>query len=65
LIEFGLLVLEQIFKNFQYIITLLLLSPLGEGLSHSFKQTWIPFTQGRFVPSLIKNWPSGFGEEHF
>jgi hypothetical protein len=32
LIEFGLLVLEnKIFKNFQCIFTLLLLSPLGEG----------------------------------
>jgi hypothetical protein len=40
LIEFGLLVLEKkIFKNFQCILTLSLLSPLGEGLSPSFEQT--------------------------
>jgi hypothetical protein len=29
---------------FQCIFTLSLLSPLGEGLSPSFEQTWIPFT---------------------
>jgi hypothetical protein len=47
LIDFGLLVLEKkILKNFQRIFTLSLLSPLGEGLSPSFKQTLIPFTQG-------------------
>jgi hypothetical protein len=40
LIEFGPFVLEKkIFKNFQCIFTLLLLSPLGEGLSPSFEQT--------------------------
>jgi hypothetical protein len=37
--EFGLLVLEKkIFKSFQYIFTLLLLSPLGEGQFPSFEQ---------------------------
>jgi hypothetical protein len=45
LIEFGLLVLEKIFKNFQYIFTLSLLSLLGEGLSPSFEDTLIPFTE--------------------
>jgi hypothetical protein len=55
LIEFGQLVLEKkIFKNFQCIFTRLLLSPLGEGLFPSFEQTWVPSTQGWFVPSLIK-----------
>jgi hypothetical protein len=40
LIEFGLLVMEKkIFKKFQGIFTLLLLSPLGEGQSPSFGQT--------------------------
>jgi hypothetical protein len=40
MIEFGLLVLEKkIFKKFQCIFTLSLLSPLGEGLSPSFEQT--------------------------
>jgi hypothetical protein len=39
LIEFGWLVPEKkIFKNFQYIFTLLQLSPLGEGLSLSFEK---------------------------
>jgi hypothetical protein len=40
MIEFGLLVLEKkIFEKFQCIFILLLLSPLGEGLSPSFEQT--------------------------
>ena len=40
------------------------------------KKTWIPFTQGNFVPSLVEigpllcakfgwNWPSGSGDEDF
>jgi hypothetical protein len=33
LIDFGQLVLEKIFKNFQCIFTLSLVSPLGEGQS--------------------------------
>jgi hypothetical protein len=33
LIEIGLLVLEEILKNFQCIFTLSLLSPLGKGVS--------------------------------
>ena len=40
-------------KKFQCIFTLSPLSPLGDGLSPSFEQTWIPFTQGWFVPSLV------------
>ena len=31
-----------------------LLSPLGKGKEPSFEQTWIPFTQGCFVPSLVE-----------
>jgi hypothetical protein len=43
LIEIGLLVLEKkIFKNFQCIFTLLLLSPLGDGQPPSFEQFRIP-----------------------
>jgi hypothetical protein len=43
LIEIGLLVLEKkIFKNFQCIFTLLLLSPLGERQSPSYEQFRIP-----------------------
>ena len=30
------------------------LSPLGRGRGPSFEQTWIPFTQGCFVPSLAE-----------
>jgi hypothetical protein len=43
LIDFGPLVLE---KKYQRIFTLLLLSPLGVGLSPSVEQILIPFTQG-------------------
>jgi hypothetical protein len=57
LIEFGLLVLEKIFLNFQCIFTLLLLSPLGEGQSLSFEETKIPFPEGCFVPNLVKIGP--------
>jgi hypothetical protein len=39
LIEFGLLVLEKIFQNFQCVFTLSLLSPFGEGLSPLIEQT--------------------------
>jgi hypothetical protein len=43
LIDFGLLVLEKkILKKFQCIFTLSLLSPLGKGLSHSFKKFEYP-----------------------
>ena len=34
-----------------------LLSPLGKGLGPSFEETWIPFTQGCFVPSLVEIGP--------
>jgi hypothetical protein len=58
LIEFGLLVLEmKIFKNFHCIFTLLLLSPLGEGQSPSFEQTWNPSPQGWSVLSLVEIGP--------
>ena len=33
---------------------MLLLSPLGEGHGPSFEQTWIPLTQGCFVPNLAE-----------
>jgi hypothetical protein len=48
---------EDFFQNFQCIFTLLLLSRLGEGLSPFIEQTWIPFTQRWFVPSLLKIGP--------
>jgi hypothetical protein len=39
---------------FNCICTFLLLSPLGEGQSPSFEETWIPPFQGWFVPSLVR-----------
>jgi hypothetical protein len=44
-------------KKIQCIFTLSLLSPLGEGISPFFEQTWVPFIQGWFVPSLVKIGP--------
>ena len=32
--------------------------PLKEGGGPSFEQTWIPFTQGWFVPSLVEIGPA-------
>ena len=58
LIEFGQLVLEKkTFNIFQCNFTLLLLSPLGEGQSPSFEQTWMPYPQGWFMSSLVKIGP--------
>ena len=55
LVEICPVVLEKkIFKLRQYIFTLWLLSPLGKRHDPSFEKTWIPFTQGWFVPSLLK-----------
>jgi hypothetical protein len=55
LTKFGILVFDKkIFKDFQCIFTRLLLSPLREGLSPSFEETWIPFIQVYFVLSLIE-----------
>jgi hypothetical protein len=48
---------RSFFFNFHCIFTLSLLFPLGEGLSPLFEQNWISFTQGWFVPSLIKIGP--------
>ena len=38
----------------QCILAFSQLSLLGKGRGHSFEQTWIPFTQGCFVPSLVE-----------
>jgi hypothetical protein len=55
LIKFGLLVLEKkILKNFQYIFTLSLLSPLGERLSPSFEQTWYPLPKNDLCQVRLK-----------
>ena len=39
----------------QCIFTISWLSPVGKGRGPSFGQTWIIFTQGCFVPSLVEN----------
>ena len=55
LVEIGSVVLEKkIFKFCQCIFAILLLSPLRKGRGPSFEQTWIPFTQGCFVSSLVE-----------
>ena len=51
--EIGPLALEKkILKFCQCIFAILKLSPLRKGRGPSFEQTWIPITQGCFVPSL-------------
>ena len=57
--------LMKIFWFCQCIFTTSILYPLGKGLGLSFEQTWIPLTQGCFVPSFTWNWSSGSGEEDF
>ena len=44
---------KKIFKFSQCIFAILFLSLLGNGWDPSFEQTWIPFIQGCFVPSLV------------
>ena len=48
---------KKIFKFRQYIFTLLLLSHRGKGRGSSFEQTWIPFTYGCFLRSLVEIGP--------
>jgi hypothetical protein len=57
LIEIGLLVMEMIFKIFQYIVTLLLLSPLGEGQSFSFEQIRISSPKDNLCPVWLQYGP--------
>ena len=57
LVEIGPVVLEKIFKSCQFIFIISQLYPLLEGLGPSFEKTWIPFTQGYFVPSLVEIGP--------
>ena len=58
LVEIGPVVLEKkTFKYFQYNFNISLSYPLGKGRGPSFEQTWIPFTQGCFVPNLVENGP--------
>ena len=54
----GPVVLEKkIFKWHHPIFAFSLLSPLWRGSSPSFEQSWIPFTEGWFVPSLVEFGP--------
>ena len=48
---------KKIFKWHHPIFAFSWLSPLWRGPSPSFEQTWSPFTQGWFVPSLVKFGP--------
>ena len=58
LVKIGPVVLEKkIFNSCQFIFINSRLSPLWEGRGPSFEQTWIPFTQGYFVPSLVEIGP--------
>ena len=57
LVEIGQVVLERKIFMFSSIYTILLLSPLGKRWGPSFEQSWIPFTWGCFVPSLIEIGP--------
>ena len=57
-VEIGLVVLEKkIFKFRKYILLFHNYLPLEKGCDPSFEQTWIPFTQGCFVPSLVEIGP--------
>ena len=58
LVEIGPMVLKKkIFlissMHFRYFVII----PLGKWRGPSFEQTWIPFTQGCFVPSLVEIGP--------
>ena len=58
LVEIGPVVLEKkIFKRCQFIFSISQLSHLWERSGHSFEQTWIPFTQEYFVPSMVEIGP--------
>ena len=45
---------KKIDKKSQFIFIISQLPPPWEGLGSSFEQTWIPFTRGYFVPSLVE-----------
>ena len=57
LVEIGPVALKKVFKVCQCIFPISLLSPFRKGLGPSFEQTWIPNTQGCFVPSLVEIGP--------
>jgi hypothetical protein len=45
---------RRFFKNFSVFLLFLYYLPLETGYPLLLKTTWIPFTQGWFVPSLVK-----------
>ena len=63
LVEISPLVLKKTFKFSQCIFVISLSYPLWKRWDSSFEKTWIPFTQGCYVPSLVQNWPIGSGED--
>ena len=54
LVEISQVVLKKIFKFIRCIFAISLLSPLWKGHGSSFEATWIPFTQGCLMPSLVE-----------
>ena len=48
---------EEYLKFHQCIFNISLFSPLGNGSGPLFEQTWLPLTQGCFVPSLVEIGP--------
>ena len=56
LVEIGPVVLNRkSFKSYQFIFIISRFCPLWEGRSPLFlKNTWVPFTKGYFVPSLVE-----------
>ena len=51
-VEIGSVVLEKIFRQCNFAISLL--SPLEKGRGISFEQTWFPFTQASYKPILVE-----------
>ena len=56
---------KKIIKFRQCFFTISWLFPLGKEWGPSFEQTWIPFTQGCFVPSLVEIGPVFFEKKIF
>ena len=56
---------NRIFTFCQCLFSILLFTTLGKRCGPSFKETWIPFIQGCFVPRSDLNWPTGSLEEDF
>ena len=48
---------RRLLFNIFNIIYILLLFPLGKGCGPSFEQTWMHFSRGCFMPSLVKSGP--------